>query len=112
MLHKAMKPPSLPRSLPKYLSEGLPKQDDQTLRETIEYLEELLEFRGEIDESELPDTAEPLEDQSNGKGTVVKEKVKCGDESCHCADGELHGPYLYRYFREGGKLKSEYIGKP
>jgi hypothetical protein len=24
----------------------------------------------------------------------------------------MHGPYLYRYYRDGGAMKSEYIGKP
>ena len=24
----------------------------------------------------------------------------------------MHGPYLYRYYREDGTMKSEYIGKP
>ena len=111
MLHKDMQPVP-PASLPKYLSEGLPKQDSETLEDTIAYLEDLLEYRSEIDESDLPETAEPVDMDAKGDGTVVKEKVKCGDKSCHCADGELHGPYLYRYYREGGTLKSEYLGKP
>jgi len=24
----------------------------------------------------------------------------------------MHGPYLYRYYRENGTMKSEYVGKP
>ncbi|MDR5657720.1 hypothetical protein RH831_11090 [Halodesulfurarchaeum sp. HSR-GB] len=108
-----MEHPSAPASLPKYLAEGLPKQDDSTLRDTQAYIEDLLEARNEpIKETELPDTAEVVETDSKGKGSVVKEKVKCGDESCHCADGEQHGPYLYRYWKENGKTRSEYVGKP
>ena len=27
-------------------------------------------------------------------------------------EGEKHGLYLYRYYREGGTLTSEHLGKP
>lgn len=41
------------------------------------------------------------------------ERVRCGKVGCKCAgeNGQLHGPYWYAYWREGGKLKSCYIGK-
>ena len=108
-----METPPPPSSLPKYLAEGLPKQPDETLLDIQEYIDELLVTRNEaIDETTLPDNAEIVEDHPSRKGSVVKEKVKCGDESCHCADGELHGPYLYRYWKEDGKTRSKYIGKP
>lgn len=108
-----MKSPSPPKSLPKYIAEGLPKQSDDTLRDIQKYIDKLLEIRNEaINEEALPDNAEIIEEDSDGKGSVVKEKVKCGDESCHCADGELHGPYLYRYWKEDGKTQSKYVGKP
>ncbi|SNR67540.1 DUF6788 family protein, partial [Halorubrum vacuolatum] len=61
-------------------------------------------------------TADPVADPDDSqRGTVVKEKVKCGDDSCKCASGseqDMHGPYLYRYYRDEGMMKSEYIGKP
>lgn len=108
--------PDPPASLPKYLAEGLPKQDMETLRDAREYIDALLEYREQpVETDELPDTTEPVDRDDGGKGTVVKEKVRCGDESCKCASGnpeDRHGPYLYRYYREGGKLKSEYVGKP
>lgn len=106
-------PPVAPESLPKYLAEGIPKQETETLEDARDYIEALLEYRRRpIDESELPENAEPIEDgqDSNGKGTIVKERVKCGAD-CTCNDGNGHGPYLYRYFREGGTLTSEYVGK-
>lgn len=104
--------PTAPESLPKYLSEGMEKQNNETLHDVIAFAEELIEYNQRpVDPDDLPDEAEPVED-SDGKGTVVKEKVKCGDETCHCADGKKHGPYLYRYYREQGTLKSEYLGKP
>ncbi|WP_154019912.1 hypothetical protein [Halococcus sediminicola] len=38
-------PPAPPGQLPKYLAEGLPKQDNETLAEAREYIEELLAWR-------------------------------------------------------------------
>jgi len=39
------------------------------------------------------------------------ERVRCGKENCKCSKGELHGPYWYAYWSEGGKVRSQYIGK-
>lgn len=104
--------PPPPASLPKYLAEGIPKQDTDTLQDTREYIDALLEYRAQdIAAHDLPEGANPMS-TSDGKGTIVLEKVRCGDDSCKCASGELHGPYLYRYHREQGTLKSEYLGKP
>ena len=104
-------PPTAPPSLPKYLAEGLPKQDSETLSETQEYVEALIEWSQRPVEDDLPDSAEPVDDEDAERGTVVMEKVTCGDESCKCmTDGEKHGPYKYRYYRkDDGTLTSEYI---
>ena len=112
-----MEQPTPPDSLPNYLADGIPKQDTETLHELHAYVEALIEYRKQpVEEDELPETAEPVDDaDTSGKGTVVKEKVKCGDDTCKCASGnqqKMHGPYLYRYYRDGGTMKSEYIGKP
>lgn len=110
--------PDAPDSLPKYLGEGLPKQNLETLHDVSEFVEELIEHKQRpIASEDLPEGAEPVEtddsDESGSKGTVVKEMVTCGDETCHCSDGELHGPYLYRYYRDdSGTVVSEYVGKP
>jgi hypothetical protein len=37
--------------------------------------------------------------------------VRCGSEKCKCVSGELHGPYWYAYWSEGGKTRSMYLGK-
>jgi DnaJ domain len=39
--------------------------------------------------------------------TYRSEWVRCGKKCSGCP----HGPYWYRYFREEGKLKKEYIGR-
>ena len=44
----ARDPPDAPSSLPQYLSEGVPKQDDQALRELQTWIDELLEYRHDI----------------------------------------------------------------
>ncbi|MDB2239338.1 DUF6788 family protein [Halorubrum ezzemoulense] len=111
-----MEEPSPPTSLPKYLAEGLPKQDTETLHKIQSYVGVLIEYRDQpLDTDELPETAESVnKPYSSGTGTVVKEKITCGDDSCKCASGDrhdMHGPYLYRYYRENGTVKSEYIGK-
>jgi hypothetical protein len=43
-----------------------------------------------------------------GKVTYRQERVRCGREGCtRCP----HGPYWYAYWREGGRVRSRYIGK-
>ena len=71
-----MEQPSPPTSLPKYLAEGLPKQDTETLQEVQNYIEALIEYRDQsVDTDELPEAAEPVnESESAGSGTVVKKK--------------------------------------
>jgi len=109
-----MKEPKAPDSLPKYLAEGIPKQSDSTLEDLEQYVAELREYRDmEVTNDDLPEDAEQVEDDEMGSdGTLVKEKVTCGDESCGCMDGgDKHGPYLYRYYYENGSLTSEYVGR-
>jgi hypothetical protein len=44
-------------------------------------------------------------------GVVCWQWVRCGRPGCRCARGNLHGPYPYRFFREGSKLCKAYIPK-
>ena len=39
--------------------------------------------------------------------------ARCGKEGCKCAEGELHGPYWYGYYRSAriGRVVKKYIGK-
>ena len=43
--------------------------------------------------------------------TYQHEKIRCGNPTCKCAKGSLHGPYWYAYSKKNGKLSSKYIGK-
>ena len=108
-------PPDVPESFPQYLEEGLPAQSTETLVDVQEYVAELIAWRERpVEEAELPDDAEPVDDDvdDGGRGPVVEETNTCGDETCHCMKGgDKHGPYLYRYYRdEDGKVTSEYLG--
>lgn len=113
MLHKAM-PPNAPSSLPKYLAEGLPKQDDEALRDAREYIDALLTARGQrrqepVTEDELPKDVQVLENESSG--AIYLEHRTCGDEACSCmSSGEKHGPYKYRAYRDGDTVRREYLG--
>lgn len=76
----------VPDSLPKYLAEGLPKQDHDTLEDIRKYVDALLEYKENltdepINENELPEGAEVIEE--GAKGTVYNEYCTCSDESCH-----------------------------
>jgi hypothetical protein len=42
-------------------------------------------------------------------GVVRPQWVRCGRPGCRCARGELHGPYYYRFWREGGRLRKAYV---
>ena len=42
-------------------------------------------------------------------GVVRPQWVRCGRLGCRCARGELHGPYHYRFWREGGRLRKAYV---
>lgn len=52
-----------------------------------------------------------VEEHKTVNKTYRLEEVRCGKKNCHCAEGQLHGPYWYAYWTEGGRTKSQYIGK-
>ncbi|HVL80484.1 MAG TPA: hypothetical protein VM840_02695 [Actinomycetota bacterium] len=43
-----------------------------------------------------------------GRVTFRQETVRCGKQSCRTCP---HGPYWYAYWREGGRVRSRYVGK-
>lgn len=48
------------------------------------------------------------EEEKRGKVTYRLEHVRCGKQGCTTCP---HGPYWYAYWRDGGRLRSRYIGK-
>ncbi|MFC4989362.1 DUF6788 family protein [Saliphagus infecundisoli] len=104
-----------PESLPKYIADGLPKQDDETLRDTQEYIDQLIADRERhreepVTEDELPNDVDVVEEDSDG--TVYHEYRTCGDDTCQCmSGGSKHGPYAYRAYRDGDTVRREYLGK-
>ena len=75
--------------------------DRHDLRRVLIYVRGLLHARGdEAAGADLEDEAAPV--------TYRLESVRCGKPGCTTCP---HGPYWYAYYREGGKLRSRYIGK-
>jgi len=50
-----------------------------------------------------------LDTRSMLKGDLMEQMVRCGKATCHCREGKLHGPYHYRVWREGEKIRKEYV---
>jgi hypothetical protein len=42
-------------------------------------------------------------------GSLTVEYKTCGTRGCRCRRGQLHGPYTYRRWREGGRLRRQYV---
>lgn len=49
----------------------------------------------------LPKTSTP--------GSLHLDWTTCGKTTCRCARGILHGPYVYRRWREGGRQCKAYV---
>ena len=43
--------------------------------------------------------------------TFRNEWVRCGKAGCKCREGQLHGPYAYKYWRQDGRLRKAYVGR-
>lgn len=87
--------------LDRELIRGIRGLDEYDLRRLMIFVRGLLVSR------QARELAEP-EAARRGKVTFRQERVRCGRASCtRCP----HGPYWYAYWREGGRLRSRYIGK-
>ncbi|MFA5891197.1 MAG: hypothetical protein WDA27_09655 [Actinomycetota bacterium] len=83
------------------LIRSIRKLDEYDLRRLMIFIRGLLLHR------EGP-AFEPGAALSQNKVTYRLEHVRCGKRGCtRCP----HGPYWYAYWREGGRLRSRYIGK-
>jgi len=102
-----------PSDVPKYVREGLDRQDRETLQDVIEYCEERIEYlesqaNQDLNEEQLADEGEELVDVEEGsEGTRVVKKVPCGKDNCSTCP---HGPYLYLVRREGDSVIWDYQG--
>ena len=76
--------------------------DEYDLRRLMIFL------RGLLLNSDGPGFEEPAGSPVKTGVTYRLEHVRCGKRGCtRCP----HGPYWYAYWREGGRLRSRYIGK-
>lgn len=101
--------PKSPEGLPNYISEGIPKQDDKTLRELQVWIDKLIEYRADIsvDEIEVAEKERLEAVDDTGDTTTVIKKVPCGKDACSTCP---HGPYRYEVHRDGGSLVWDYEG--
>ncbi len=75
------------------------------------WLRELIERAEEEGRERVPNKRDTKEKKRAGQKTYRLERVRCGSKKCKCASGELHGPYWYVYWTEGGRTRSQYVGK-
>lgn len=50
----------------------------------------------------------PVAGDRPGPVSYRQQRVRCGKKGCTTCP---HGPYWYGYWREGGRLRSRYVGK-
>ena len=80
---------------------GIRELDEFDLRRLLIFIRGLLMSREGVDPEASLGSRGP-------KVTYRQEPIKCGRANCtRCP----HGPYWYAYWREGGRLRSRYIGK-
>ena len=81
------------------------------LRKLSGWLHELIESADKDGRESLPNKHDTKEKKQAGRKTYRLERVRCGSKKCKCASGELHGPYWYVYWTDGGRTRSQYVGK-
>lgn len=101
-------PPQVPETIPKYIRKGMEKQDEQTLRDIADYAGALAEFRqaGTGEEKVVEDAGEEVEtdhDEEFGRCDAPSRATRVIKEI-------NENRYYYWQWREGEKIKSEYIG--
>lgn len=106
--------PTAPSSIPKYIQEGLDKQDAETLRDIAEFAAQLATYREDLAVAELEDDAVDEDDlppdewdqddwkqalseaDAPGRATLTVKTINDND-------------YYYLQWREGDAIKSEYV---
>ncbi len=98
-----------------YLREGLEKQSAETLREIASYAETLADYKDQQLELELEERAADVDDEdvpdewdeSDWRETVEQSDAPSGATlTTKTIDGR---DYFYYQWREGSKIKSEYL---
>lgn len=79
----------------------LRRLDRHDLRRVAIFVRGLLQALGD-------ESAEAPADRVLDGVTYRLEPVRCGKASCTSCP---HGPYWYAYYRDGGRLRSRYIGR-
>ena len=101
---------------------GRPEQVEKVINRVMELiadfsLDELRELRFELEErvGKLQGACadQPIAEVAGEIHPTLREEwKKCGKPSCQCStEGKLHGPYLYEYWKQGGRTHSRYLGK-
>lgn len=108
LVKKMTAAPEPPDEVPNYVVDGLHRQDEETLGLIREYVDELIEYQQhDVDPDEVTDEDERVVGvEDHERGTVVEKRVPCGKDCGGCP----HGPYRYLAYREGDKVKTEYLG--
>jgi len=104
--HQEPEPPELAQ----YLLDAVDRQDADDLRDLAHYaLERAAWLDRDLDPDDLDvdDDEELVDVVEDSSGTKVIKKVPCGKDSCSTCP---HGPYEYRNYRDGDKVRTEYIG--
>ncbi len=81
------------------------------LRKLDVWLNELIAGAERDERPQTADGHDAPEKKRAERKTYRLERVRCGSKKCRCAAGELHGPYWYAYWTEGGRTRSQYVGK-
>jgi hypothetical protein len=92
------------------LKQSLKALTPEQLRKLDSWLHELIKS-GRKESGNAKGHRSAAEGHRKGGLTYRLERVRCGKENCKCAGGELHGPYCYAYWSEGGRTRSKYVGK-
>lgn len=77
----------------------------------LEQLKQLYEWLGQLIQEREAEQNNVLDSKQIGQSSFQLEAIKCGNPTCKCAGGKLHGPYWYEYWRDDGKVKKRYHGK-
>ena len=93
----------------KALLAALPKEDQAELRR---YLADILVTDDEAEAIQLASLQTRTPAGKTVTYTYRQERVRCGKSGCWCSEGPGHGPYTYRYWKENGRLRKQYVKRP